>query len=83
MKICRFTSASRDTRIGLGLWQSTAGTLAVEGAMFAAGVAIYASTTRPRDRIGSIALWSLAAFLLVIYIGNVFGPVPPSVSAVA
>src|SRR5882762_6377816 len=28
-------------RLGLGLWQSLAGTFAVEGLMFAAGVALY------------------------------------------
>jgi membrane-bound metal-dependent hydrolase YbcI (DUF457 family) len=72
-----------DTRVGLGLWHSTAGTLSVEGVMFLAAVASYALFTRPRDRTGSVGLWALIAFLVLIYGGNVFGPPPPSVPAVA
>jgi membrane-bound metal-dependent hydrolase YbcI (DUF457 family) len=72
-----------DTKVGLGLWYSVPATLAVEGALFAAGVLVYATTTRARDRVGSIGLWALVGFLLVIYAGNVFGPPPPSVAAVA
>ena len=71
------------TRIGLGLWNSLPATLIIEGAMFAAGVAIYARMTVARDRIGRLALWSLVAFLAVLYLGNLFGPPPPSASAVA
>ena len=37
-------------RLGLGLWHSVAGTVAVELLMLAAGVWIYASATTPRDR---------------------------------
>ena len=39
-------------KFGLGLWNSIAGTMAIEAAMFAAGVWIYTQVTRPRDRIG-------------------------------
>lgn len=67
-----------DTRIGLGLWQSLAGTIAVEGLLFAAGVWLYLRTTRARDRTGTWGLWSLVVFLLVVYAGNLFGPPPPS-----
>jgi hypothetical protein len=71
------------TRLGFGLWNSMPGTLAAELTVFGIGVIIYARTTVARDRIGSIALWSLVAFLLVVYFGNTFGPPPPSVRAVA
>jgi hypothetical protein len=67
------------TRLGLGLWNSIAGTVIVEGAMFAAGVALYARCTRSRDRIGSAGFWSYVAFLLLLYVGNFFSPPPPSV----
>lgn len=70
------------TKVGLGLWYSVPATLAVEGAMFLAAVAVYVSATRPRDRTGAIGLWALVIALVVIYAGNVFGPPPPSVAAV-
>jgi hypothetical protein len=72
-----------ETKVGLGLWQSLPATLAVESVMFCLGVALYASATRPRDRIGSVAFWALVVFLVIIYGGNLFGPLPPNVPAVA
>lgn len=69
-------------RYGLGLWHSRIGTLIVEGSLFAIGVWVYARATRPLDRIGRWALIVLIAFLVLIYLGNVFGPPPPSVRAV-
>jgi LexA-binding, inner membrane-associated putative hydrolase len=70
-------------RLGLGLWYSRPATVAVEGAMFAAGLAIYARTTAPRDRIGRWALAALVALLVGCYAANLFGPPPPSVPAIA
>jgi hypothetical protein len=72
-----------EARLGMGLWNSVAGTLAVEGALFAACAALYASTTRALDRTGSWALWGLVAFLVAVYVANLFGPPPPSTTAVA
>jgi len=71
------------TRVGLGLWFSVPGTLAVEFLVFGGGLALYVGTTAARDRIGSIGLWSLVAFLLIVYVANTFGPPPPSPAAVA
>ena len=70
-------------RIGLGLWNSLPATLVVELAIFALGVGLYLRTTRATDRVGSIALWALVGFLLVIYFANVLGSPPPSVTALA
>jgi membrane-bound metal-dependent hydrolase YbcI (DUF457 family) len=70
-------------RLGLGLWHSLPATLAVEAALFAAGIAIYARCTRALDRAGTWALAGLVAFLSVVYLASVFGPPPPSVAAVA
>jgi hypothetical protein len=69
--------------IGLGLWNSVPLTMSVEGAMFAAGVWIYARFAPAHDRTGIWAFWSLVAFLVLSYLGNVFGPPPPSVAAIA
>ena len=71
-----------DVRLGLGLWNSVAGTLAVEGSMFAAGVWLYLSATRAGDRRGVWGLWGLVALLLVSYLAAMFGPPPPSVNAI-
>ena len=70
-------------RLGLGLWNSRAATLAVEGAMFAVGVGLYATATRSRDRVGGFALWALVVFLLVSYLGAAFGPPPPDLRTLA
>jgi FtsH-binding integral membrane protein len=69
-------------RFGLGLWNSLPATLAVELAVFGLGVFLYLRTTRAVDRTGSIALWALVVFLLLIYASNLIGPPPPSVTAI-
>jgi hypothetical protein len=70
-------------RLGLGLWNSMQGTLAAEFAIFAIGVVVYARSTAPRDRAGSIGLWSLVTFLMVVYAASIIGPPPPTAAAVA
>ncbi len=71
------------TYAGLGLWNSVPATLAVEGLLFAGGVWLYTTGTRPGDKAGASALnWYVAA-LVVLYVGNLFGPPPPSGRAVA
>ena len=69
--------------VGLGLWYSVPATLAVEVAMFAAGVWLYLGSTRARDRVGRHGTAALVGFLVIIYFANVFGPPPPSVAAIA
>jgi hypothetical protein len=70
-------------RFGLGLWHSRIATLAVEGLLFTACVWIYVRATRPIDAAGRWSLVALVAFLVVVYLANIFGPPPPSVAAVA
>jgi hypothetical protein len=70
-------------RLGLGLWNSRPATLAVELALFTAGLLLYALATRARDRIGSLGLWALVGLLLLVYAGAFFGPPPPSATVVA
>ena len=70
-------------RLGLGLWNSIAATVAVEGLLFAAGVWVYARATRPADGIGRWSFVGLIVFLTAVYAANIFGPPPPSVAAVA
>ena len=69
-------------KVGLGLWNSVPAAMAIEAAMFAAGVWMYAGATRARDRQGRWGFWALVAFLVVVYVANVAGPPPPSVPAI-
>lgn len=66
-----------DILIGLGLWNSLAGTLILEGLLFIAGIILYVRLTKAKDRVGRFALWSLIAFLTITYIASIFGPPPP------
>jgi len=68
-------------KVGLGLWNSVPATVVVEGALFAAGVALYARGTGARNRTGRIAFWALVVFLVAIYVANM-GPPPPSARAI-
>jgi len=70
-------------KVGLGLWNSVPATVTVEALMFAVGLYLYVRTTAARDRIGSIGLWGLVIFFVVINIANILGPPPPSSTAVA
>ena len=69
-------------KYGLGLWNSSAGTVAVELGLFFGGLAIYLASTKAKDRIGQIALWSFVALMVVIWLGAVFGPPPPNLTAI-
>lgn len=66
---------------GLGLWNSVPATMAIELTMFAAGLWIYATSTRARDGVGRWGFIAFVVVLLVIYAGNVFGSPPPSLTA--
>ena len=70
-------------RFGLGMWNSIPLTLFVEYGLFAVGVAVYAATTRAKDRTGNFAWWSLVGLLATLYPAALFGPPPPSVKVLA
>jgi hypothetical protein len=65
-------------KLGLGLWQSVALTLVVELSLFAGGVWCYLRQTQPTDARGKWLPWSLVSFLLLVYLLNAFGPLPPA-----
>jgi len=70
-------------KLGLGLWYSLAGTLAVEFALFGVGAWLYARAAPARARLGSLLLIAFIAVLAIIYLASVFGPPPPSQRALA
>jgi hypothetical protein len=57
--------------------------LATEGVLFALGVGVYVSATRPIRRAGSVSLWSYVGLLLLLYIASIFAPPAPDIRAVA
>lgn len=65
-------------RVGLGLWQSVAGTFLLESAMYLAGVVIYLRATRALDGIGRYAVQGLLLLLAGFYVADRFGPPPPN-----
>ena len=69
-------------KVGIGLWNSVAGTLVVELAIFALGVWIYARATRALDGVGRWAFAGLVTALIAIYSLNLAAGPPPSVSAI-
>ncbi len=72
-----------EIKVGLGLWNSLWGTLALEGGLFVLGLTLYLSATRARNKIGIFALWGLVLSLVALAIGNYFGPPPPDAMTVA
>jgi hypothetical protein len=69
-------------KLGLGLWNSVAGTVIIEAVMFAAGTWIYLRTTRARDAVGRYGLGALLALLGLSYAGSLLSGAPPSMRAI-
>ncbi len=65
-------------RLGLGLYHSAPGTVAVETAMFVAGAWVYATATRARDAVGRWAVWTLLAALALPYVAGLLAGPPTS-----
>lgn len=70
-------------RVGLGAWRSIPLTIVLELTVFLGGLAVYLRTTRSRDRVGSWALWSMVAVLLIIFFSGFTSPPPPNERALA
>jgi cellulose synthase/poly-beta-1,6-N-acetylglucosamine synthase-like glycosyltransferase len=68
-------------KVGLGLWNSPAGTVSVEALMFVAGIWIYVTTTRAQDGVGRYGLWALLALLALSYVASLFAGPPPTLAA--
>ena len=70
-----------NTYFGLGLWYSLPATMIVEGLMFVGGIVLYLRTTKALDRIGTYAFWGFIAFLMIVWMANILGPPPPTVTS--
>lgn len=72
-----------DLVVGLGLWNSVLWSQVLEISLFALCVWVYLNSTTALNKKGSIGLWSLIVFFLIIQASNIFGPPPPNVMAIA
>jgi hypothetical protein len=70
-------------KVGLGLWNSFAGTVIVEGLIFLIGVFIYYKVGKAKTRLKRIFFWVLVIFLAAIYAMNLTGQPPPSTGLIA
>ena len=68
--------------LGFGLWNSVAGTILVEGAIFLLGVYFYSSVTKAKNKKGSFGFYGLVILLILIYVMNLFGPPPSDVEPI-
>jgi membrane-bound metal-dependent hydrolase YbcI (DUF457 family) len=69
-------------KAGLGLWNSPRLEIPLELGLYIAGVALYVTGTRSRDRVGSIGLWSFVVVLTLLFAANLASPPPPGPQAV-
>lgn len=74
---------SETTKVGLSLWNNRNATVLLEATMIIGTLSMYLQATNPVDKIGSIGMWSLVTFLVIVHIGNAFGPPPPDVATIA
>jgi membrane-bound metal-dependent hydrolase YbcI (DUF457 family) len=72
-----------DRVYGLGLWQSIAGTFAVEALMWLTAIALFLRVRRPLGVRGQLALWSFVIVSTSLWAISPFTPPPPSERAVA
>ena len=71
------------TPLGLGLWNSVAGTVLTEFVMYVTGVWLYATATRARDRVGTYGFWMLMVVIGASYVASLYVPPPPSTMGLA
>jgi hypothetical protein len=69
--------------LGLGLWNYPTATLIVELLFLAAGVAIYVWRRSHRHPVRPMRLTFLVLVLLGVYFASLYGPLPPSIRAIA
>ncbi|NQW29026.1 MAG: hypothetical protein HQ472_00750 [Ignavibacteria bacterium] len=74
---------SNSNHVGLGLWNFPIATMVIEFAMLFGGAYVYWKTVKPVSTMRKYGLTALVLLLAIIHVANIFGPPPPSVSAIA
>ena len=72
-----------ESMYGLGLWNSIAGTYAIEGLLWVAGIALYLSVRRARGWVGHLALWSFVVINTLMWATGPSSPLPSDARALA
>jgi hypothetical protein len=72
-----------EARVGLGLWNSWAASIAMEVLFFGTGLGIYLSGTRARANTGRYGFWAVIAFLFFGWVSSLISRRPPNVAALA
>jgi len=71
-----------EIKLGLGLWNYKWIEIIIETILLIIGILIYLKTTKPKNKVGIWAFWSLVLFLIVVHFMNVSGPPPPNVKLI-
>jgi hypothetical protein len=71
-----------ETRVGFSLWNSVPASILIEFGLFAAGLYIYARSTRARTAIGYWGLVGFAVLGVFLYVVNISAPPPPGIGAI-
>jgi len=69
--------------LGLSLWNSLAGTMIVELGLLFIGIYLYSGANHSVSSSGKYGFALMILILVVLYIGNIFGPPPPDMISVA
>ena len=75
--------SSDSTKLGLGLWNNPTATLAAEALVFGGGLALYVARGSNRHPVRPIRILTVVLLLTGTYLATVYGPIPPSMTAVA
>jgi hypothetical protein len=76
-------AGNESPKLGLGLWNHPAATIAAELAFLAIGLAIYVTLRSHRHPVRPFRVALLVMVLLATYFASRYGPLPPSMTVVA
>jgi hypothetical protein len=69
-------------KLGLGLWRHFALSVVLELCVLGAGLAVYVRGRSRRHPVRPVRLALVIALLVVVYVGSLWGPPPPSPAAI-
>jgi hypothetical protein len=69
--------------VGLGLWNSMAGTFTVEGILWVVAIGLYLAPRRAKSWVGRVAFWSLIIAATAIWVSGALSPPPPDAHTLA